>query len=183
MNRPSDALEKEFNDAGIFFLEQKTLSDPFFEGSYIGVKVEIAIVNGSAVLTVPDFAFSIVNRRGVAILMTDWQLIDRDDQKLLTFTASQRLPEAEAALIALAPANLAMTFMDLCFYSGNEAIPVDFKVDTNTKLNPEASPADLGWHLPSRYVDSVIDALGKLNDSVLAGNMEEAILYGVVRKS
>jgi hypothetical protein len=183
MQRPDAALEKEFNDNGVFFLGAKSIHDPSFDGSYLGVEVEIAVTQDS-IVTVPDFTFSIVNKRGVAALMTDWTLVDDSGQRKLRFLASVRVPDDSISFMALAllPHDLAMTFMDLCFYAGNEAIPEGHQVDTETAQRPGTRLADLGWILPSRFVDTIIDALGKMNDAVLSGMLEEGILYGVRTK-
>jgi len=117
--------------------------------------------------------------------MTDWALTDRDGLKILSFRASQRVPEQLAGYaeeLAMRE-HYAQTFQDLCFYAGNESVPEGYQVDTITKQREGTLLADLGWILPSRFVDAVIDALGKVNDSMLAGNMDNAILYGVVTKS
>jgi hypothetical protein len=102
--------------------------------------------------------------------------------RTLTFKASQRMPEGYFnGSYAGAPRD-AMTFQDLCFYSGNEAIPEGYQVDTFTKQRDGTKLTDLGWLLPSRFVDALVDALGRLNDTMLGGTIGEAILYGIVTK-
>jgi hypothetical protein len=177
MQRPTNDLEKEFNAGGIYFLDARSLEDSSFEGKYMGVEVEIAIPDGTKV-SCPDFSYSVQNKRGVATYMTDWNLTTVNEQKCLRFLASMRVPE-NINLSKSLPTNIAWTFLDLCFYAGNEAISEDFEVDTFTKQRPDTKTVDLGWILPSRFVDTVIDALGKMNDAVLSGMLEEAILYGV----
>lgn len=179
MKRPTDALEKEFNAGGVFFLTETSLGEIKAKegGKWLSLKVDIAVMAHE--VTVPDFSFSLVNKRGVAIIASDWQCSEDSDreQKILSFTVSQRYPDE--VKISEYPSNLCMSFMDLCFYAGNEALPEGFSPDTFTKMNKKVSPADLGWYLPSRFIDSLIDALGKLNDAVLAGQMQEALLYTV----
>ena len=72
-----------------------------------------------------------------------------------------------------------MSFLDLCLYAGNEAIPEVYGEDIETKKDPNAVPFDLGWLLPSRFVDAFIPTAGKLDTLILAGNMQQALLYGV----
>lgn len=181
MQRPNPDLEKEFNAGGIYFLDAKSIHDPTFEGSYLGVEVEIAVPEGTTV-SCPDFSFSVINRRGVAIFMTDWRIYrcERSGQSRLHFLAMIRIPAGPVARTD--SRGLAMTFMDLCFYAGNEAIPAERPVDTFTEQRAQTQLCDLGWVLPSRYVDTTIDALGKMNDAVLGGMLEEAILYGPISK-
>lgn len=174
-----EALEKEFNSVGIHFLKEKSISD--FAGEYVGLAVELAIPNESK-LTVPDFTFSILNKREVAVLATDWKEKRRNEQRLLTFKIYVRCPKDAATLAAVGLSNLAMPFLDFCFYAGNEAIPETFGEDVLTKFRDDAIKGDLGWTMPVRFADPVIDALGKLNDTVLGGMMQEAILYGMLTK-
>lgn len=177
MGRPTDKEEKQFNDLGVFFLQEKSISDIRQSGEkWTGVQVEIAVEDNSPV-TAPDFSFSILNKRGVATVMTDWSFDLRPDtgQKVLSFTAWQRTPDAID--VPEVPSGLYMTFLDLCFYAGNEAVPENFTPDTFTIPSANYKATDLGWYYPSRFIDSVIDALGKLNDIALAAQMKEAILY------
>lgn len=178
MQKPTDAIEKEFNAGGIFFLPEKSIHEMRKPGeNWLGLVVEIAFMSDSVVA--PDFSFSILNKRGHATLATDWAVYTREDteQKVLGFTVWQRLPDA--IQVPDVEPGLFQTFTDMCFYAGNEAIPENFVVDTFTKSAVNHKPTDLGWILPSRFVDSVIDALGKLNDAVLGSQMSEAILYTI----
>ncbi len=178
MERPNDELEKEFNKGGIFFLKEKSIKEQ--EGKFLGVEVELAIPAGTKI-SCPDFSFSVLNRREVATLMTDWTLDETGEQRTLRFLAMIRIPDdsSTGSLRYYMPGNVAQTFLDLCFYAGNEALPEGREVDTYTKQRADTKLRDLGWVLPSRYVDTVIDALGKMNDAVLSGMLRESILYGV----
>lgn len=177
MKKPIDEVEKEFNKGGIFFLEQGKLSDPYYQGDYIGVHIEIAVMSETPV-TAPDFAVSVLNRRDVAILFTDWRVFERDGQTILGLCAYQRLPEGTNLPTAVVRY---MSFLDLCFYAGNEAIPEVYGEDIFTKPDAGYKPGDLGWTMPSRFVDAFIDAFGKLDSTMLGGNAKEALLYGPIR--
>ncbi len=180
MQKPIDSVEKEFNADGIFFLEQKSINDSSFEGRYIGVDIEIAVI-GDASITPPDFSLSIVNRRSVALLATDWDFIERDGQKILTFSVFQRMPQNLEQRHSVWPSeDEYVSFLDLCFFAGNEEIPEIYGDDIITRPRVSASPMDLGWTLPSRFVDPLIDALGKLDNAMLGGNIEHALIYGPV---
>jgi hypothetical protein len=177
MKKPTDALEKEFNDGGVFFLEERSIDQIRKPGEkWLSVAVHIAVMSTQGV-TAPEFSYSLLNRRGLSMIASDWHFGRDEDteQDVLSFVVSMRVPDAiELPEIS---DDLAMTFTDLCFYAGNEAIPENYDADTFTKLKANYKMTDLGWVLPSRYVDYLIDALGKLNDCALGGNMKEAILY------
>lgn len=174
MKKPVDEVEKEFNKGGIYFLEAKSIGDSLFEGNYISIRVQIDVMNTSAI-TAPEFSNSVFNKRGVALYVTDWSFTQHEGYGTLSFLVSQRLPEG-----AQIPAYDVkyMSFLDLCWYAGNEQIPEVYGDDIITKPVGGFSAADLGWTLPSRFVDSLIDALGKIDDSLLGGNMSQALLYG-----
>ena len=78
MQKPDKELEQQFNKDGVFFLEEKSISQ--IKGRFIGVGIEIVVMGE---VSLPDFSISVVNRRGVAMLFTDWGLIERDGQKIL----------------------------------------------------------------------------------------------------
>lgn len=179
MQRPTDAIEKAFNKDGIYFLDYKSIEDlkAAEGGRYMGVNVEIGLPPGISDLINIDFTISVVSPRAVAMFMTDWEIIERGGVRHLAFQAWQQIPTD------IYPAGLypytAMTFMDLCFYAGNESIPDSFGEDVLSKLNPAAVKADLGWIMPVRFADLLILALGKLNDSVLSGMLKESVIYGI----
>lgn len=178
MKKPVDAVEAEFNKGGMFFLNAAKISDPFFEGNYIGVEVEILVMSDTPV-TAPDFSVSVVNRRDVALFATDWEVVQRDDQTLLKFSVFQRIPgefiDPEAGFSLRF-----MSFLDMCFYAGNEAVPEVYGEDVITKPRKGVPASDLGWRLPVRFMDPLIDALGKIDGSMLAGNIKEALIYGPI---
>lgn len=177
MNRPADNVEKQFNDDGIFFLQEKSIHDAAFKGDYVGVQVAFAIPD-SVEVSAPDFSVSVVNKREVALLFTDWFVSDNDGQKYLSFKVYQRVPEN--IILPLEQSNSYMSFLDLCFYGGNEKIPDAYGEDIPTKPFIGSIPKDLGWALPSRFLDPLIPALGKIDDSMLGGNMQHALLYGPI---
>lgn len=174
MNKPDSNLEAQFNKDGIFFLDQGDIQNPIYEGSYIGVAIEIAVLIENPIEP-PTFAVSVLNKRDVSILFTNWEFIERDGQKLLKFSAYQRMPEVFPGILN---ASRYMSFLDLCFFAGNEAIPEVYGEDIVTKPREGAVASDLGWILPSRFVDALIPALGKLDDSMLSGMINQTLLYG-----
>jgi hypothetical protein len=181
MQKPNQELEAEFNKSGIFFLPEKRLSQIWKQGErYIGVQVDIDVLPDNPV-SVPDFSFDVRTKRGVSVLFTDWGKLQLADRQRLSFDVWVRCPDDTAALfeagLPLKP--VGMTFQDLCFYVGNEAIPETFGQDVFTQMRPDATKADLGWLMPVRLADPLIDSLGKMNDAVLAGMLQESILYGV----
>lgn len=175
MKKPDSALEKQFNAGGIFFLPSTSIFNGGFEaGLYIGVGIEIAIPVESGELSVPEFSFSVVSKRGVALLFTDWNVLERNGIRHLAFSAWLRSPQD----LNFGGPIIGMPFMDLCFYTGNEAIPEDFASDVSTVMREDAAKGDLGWAIPSRLTDHLVESLGKLNASVLSGLLQDAIVYG-----
>ena len=171
MQKPDKELEQQFNKDGVFFLEEKSINQ--FKGKFVGLDIEIVIMGD---VSLPDFSVSAVNRRGVATMFTDWGLIEREGQKILRLSAWQQTP-LDRQDVKLDTRHM-MSFLDLCFYAGNEAIPEVYGEDIETKKDPNAVPFDLGWILSSRQVDAFINAAGKLDTLILAGNMQQALLYG-----
>lgn len=173
MKKPTDNIEKQFNDNGIFFLDKLSINE--FEGNYISLDCDIVIMTEQE-LTVPDFSVSIVNKREVSTLFTDWKLVEQNEQKVLTFKINQRLP---SYFDSYNESHLNyMSFLDLCFYAGNEAIPETYGDDIVTKPREGYKPKDLGWILRSRFIDAIIPSIGKVDDFMLAGNASQALLYG-----
>jgi hypothetical protein len=180
MKKPDEQVEKEFNKAGIFFYENESFFTGDDENPRIGVEVEIGMLPDAKPLT-PDFLVAVKNRRGVVTMITDWTVKERGDQKVLTFIAWQRIPSG--ALddgIETGDTVLATSFLDFCYYSGNEDIDPTRNPDVFTQVRDACLVTDLGWHLPSRFVDPLIDSLGKLNDFMLGGTLEDSMLYGVL---
>ncbi len=176
MIKPQDKELQEFTSIGVHFLEQKTLAEIKKPGEkWMSVRVSLAVLQKD--VKAPQFSYSLVTKRGCAIIASDWKFEynQRIEQDELSFIASMRMPDdIDMPEIEYYQA---MTFMDLCFYAGNEALPEGHKVDTFTQLYPGSKLTDLGWIYPSRFVDTLIDMLGKLNDVALAGQLQESILY------
>lgn len=176
MEKPGLKLEKQFNSIGIF-LEEKNSFKPTTKA--VGIIVEVGFPLDT-VLESLDFDVVTVNPRGVKTRFTEFDLSERDDQKILAFKAYQELPLGVDVPLTSKP--LATSFVDLCWYTGIEAVNKDLIPSVVTKKQANTESADLGWYLPSRFVDSVINALGKINETFLSGTLEDAILYGPITK-
>lgn len=142
----------------------------------IGIRVEISVAKD--LVDFPKFNVTVVNKRGVRTTVSDFLLIDTEQGKKLTFLAYQQLPEGTRP--PLTDKYIATSFVDLCYFQGNEAVDPNYLPPVMTPVAPNALKEDLGWYLPSRFVDTIIDALGKVNEIFLSGLLDEAILYGVV---
>lgn len=174
MKAPTEAeILKEFNKNGIFFLEEKSISQ--LDGRYFGVEIDIGFLPDLAI-EAPDFSVSVVNRREVAILFTDFAVKDKAGQKVLTLKAHMRMPDGVEWPIQ--PASY-MSFLDLCFFSGNEAIPdTGYGADVFTTPREGYTARDLGWTMPARFIDTFIDAFDRMSQAILGGTAQEALLYG-----
>jgi len=182
MNKPDANTEANFNAAGLFFFENESFYDRK-DFQKIGCVVEIGALPDAKFIDI-DFMLTFKGRRGVVMCFTDWKVEDRGDQKVLSFIAWQKIPNGTFPAVRdlFGPeAPLYLSFMDLCWLSGNTEVDINATPSVFTK--PRTTGAvqnDLGWHLPSRFVDPLIDGLGKLNDYILSGTLEDAILYGPI---
>lgn len=178
MKKPDAALELEFNKAGLYFYQKESFYDNDRAQPRIGVRVEVGLLPEAEPLVI-DFLTVVKSRRGIVTNVSDWKVDTREDQKILSFILWQRIPDGhhDDAPDVVTPW-FSTGFMNLCYWSGNQEMVEDFKYDLFTKPDPSVPPGDLGWQLPSRFVDSMIDALGKINDFMLSGTLEDGIIYG-----
>lgn len=178
MHNLDEQLESDLKKIGVY-IEPPTplIADP--RPNLLGVKVEIGLGKGIDV-DLPKFNIITVNRRGVRTTFSDFQVINTEQGNKLMFFGYQQMPDGTNP--PLTEKLVATSFIDLCYFQGNEAVDPKYIPGVNTEIAPNASKEDLGWYLPSRFVDSMIDAMGKLNDVFLSGLLDEAILYGVVSK-
>lgn len=175
MNKPKAEVEKQFNANGIYFSDNESFGDarPFAK---IGVLVE-ALVLGDAKLIEIDFMTTVKGAQGSVISFTDWKVTERDGQKLLQFMAWTPVPAGTFDQLP-SEGDRYTSFWDLCRMQGQEVIDKAAVPHVELKPDPRYVNADLGWHLPCRVVDPLINGLGKLNDFMLSGILEDALLYG-----
>lgn len=173
-----DAAEIELNKLGIYRVEERGIEQIRESGErWMGVAVHIALVLNE--FKAPDHSFVVKNKRDLSMVITNWHFgTDEDtEQQVLSFTAWMRLPDA--IVMTDIPPGLCQTFTDMCFYAGAEALPENFEVDVFTKPVTGATLTDLGWYLPCRMVDYLVDALGVMNDVALGSNMDQALIYTI----
>lgn len=175
MERPDKTAEAELNSIGVYTLSKEETSQIESTKKQISLLVEIGFPK-EVELSAPDFDVRVLNRRGIFTLFSDFGIVEREDQKILHFYATQNIPDDYNLQNPEVP--LAMSFIDLCWNTGAEPTNVEFANQVVTKPRQGCKGGDLGWVLPSRYADSVIGCLGKLNDVFLSGTLQEAILYG-----
>lgn len=176
--RVPDAVEKQFNDDGIFFLESKSLWDVFKKDEkFIFVTMEMRIPETTTIPEI-DFSYSVVNRRDVAIVFSNFTIVKRDGHPHLQFLVATRIPDTAALETFQTLPPVGMSFIDFCFYSGNEAIPENYADDVYSIFDTLKRKEDLGWYLPIRFCDPLIEALDKMNNSVFAGMLQDSIMYG-----
>lgn len=174
MNRPDNKLESQFNTLGVYTVDKDSTKGV----RALSLLVQIGFPK-EAPLSCPDFDIKVRTKRGVETHFTNFDIRDTDTQKVLQFEVVQAIPHDFELMV---PTKHYMTFIDFCWYSGNEMINDDIIPDVFTELMPGYTKADLGWYLPSRFVDSILNSMGKLNDVFLSGTLEDAILYGPTLK-
>lgn len=174
MQKPDLKSQDDFKSIGFFF-EEKNSFKP--KNKALGVLIEIGFPLDTQIESL-DFDVVTVNPRGVRTVFTEFQLSEVNQQKLLSFKAFQEAPEKIS--FKTEDPMLATSFIDLCWYTGVEAVDPNLIPTVVTKVKDSTYRCDLGWFLPSRFVDSAINALGKLNEVFLSGTLEDAIVYGPI---
>lgn len=175
MERPDAIAEKSLNSFGMATFEgSKTLGT-----NQVGIQIEIPIANNPD-FTPPDFRVRSQSPRGVVIEFGDWSVLRREDATVLTFAAYMNVPKG----IQVSPVKetVAMSFVDLCWNTGIEPLPESQPPIIEFATLPGVKFADIGWYVPGRVLDHMIDALGKLNDTFLDGALQEAVIYGVLQR-
>jgi hypothetical protein len=145
--------------------------------SFMHVAVDLAVPDDFE--SVPSFSLKVRNiRTGRDVYATHFQLRTIGEQKVLTFHAHLFIPDRVSATLpkrVKLDKKVGLSFLELCF--GGAAELQSTETDTITPMRPGVPYADIGWILPSRYVDTLIDALGKLNDTMFDGALRESIIY------
>lgn len=172
-------LEVELKKLGVF-LEPKSpfLVDP--RDNLVGVRVEIAVLPGTK-FDPPKFNIITVSKRGVRTTVSDFLLIETPQGPKLTFLAYQQMPQGTTPPLEKTK-HIATTFIDLCWFQGNEAVDPAYVPSVKTPIAPNAMKEDLGWYMPARFLDSFIDSLWRVNEVFLAGLLDDAIVYGIITK-
>lgn len=174
MQRPKPELEKLFNKLGVY--TRKELSLPNSSHS-ITVYLEVPLTDDEKI-ELADYGIETVSPRGAKIFYGEWSLNSREGKRYLAFNAMMKLPTG----ISL-PNNrgdfVVSSFVDLCWNTGVEEVLIA-PPDVGLPLAAGAVYQDLGWYLPSRFLDQLIDSLGKLNDCFFEGRLQDAILYCIV---
>lgn len=172
MNRPDQALEKALNQLGIYTLDD-VIGAP--AGAAQQVSVEIP-VDPSMPLEPPAFGLRTVSPRGVTMTVSDWSVYERDGFKVLAFKIGTALPEGIKLHIQMAGAPCVFSFTDFCWSTGVEPKPAAAP-DMDFKPKPGSEYVDIGWYMPARFADQLIDSLGKLNDTFFDGMLQDALIY------
>ncbi len=79
---------------------------------------------------------------------------------------------------------IATTFPDLCWIHSDGTTPENVnEIATKMREGKEYKTGDLTWHLPSKYLDDLIEMLHTINPSFMSGLMQDGLLYGPYVKS
>jgi hypothetical protein len=163
---------KKMSSQGIFPQDKLSFEDMLHRR--IAVRVEVMLPEKADVKPL-NWNVEVMNKRGCSVILSDWGVDQVGEQKVLTFTVSMPLPDN---VVLDQPNRSATSFADLCWLQGNEAIAPTHAPDVTTKVRDSHGYNDLGWFLPCRFADRLIDALGKANDFFLSGVLEDALIYG-----
>lgn len=152
---------------------------PFFisKNPQVGVRIEVMIPKESDPV-IFDFNVECVMARGATVTLSDFKTHDRgEDSKVFSFIASMRIPDN----VMLPPrSEVVMSYQDFCWYQGHEATKPDLVPDTTTVVVGPAVYNDIGWYLPCRFADRLLEALGMANDFLFQGVLENALIYGMM---
>lgn len=188
--KPQDvSLVNEFQKGGISFLDEAKFVDIVLKQigpssaadmetalkSFVHVSIDLAI--GDAMKEAPKFGVKVCNIATARdVYFSDFSLRDLHGVQTLNFAAHMLVPERLVDLVARREgALIGCSFLDLCFGSAQELQTLD--TDTVTPVRPDVAYGDIGWVIPSRFLDTLIDACGKLNDTLFDGALRESMLY------
>ncbi len=174
MQRPDKQLETDLKKIGVFIQDKR--SEIPNDGNYLCVHVEIGFPLDT-LIDAPDFDVMILNDRGVKTWFGDFRVSARDDQKMFMFETYQQAPD-NVPLSGNYSNMYYTTYLDLCWKLGNNKIDETVIPSVFTAPKEGAKHIDLGWVLPSRFVDSVTVALGHLNTTILSDTIVDALVYG-----
>jgi hypothetical protein len=101
-----------------------------------------------------------------------------------TIYFATKVPDEYFATHRFSDTIFATTFPDLCWiYSEGTTDKNIGEVATAIREGKEYKTGDLSWHLPSKYLDDLIEMLHTVNPTFLSGLMQDAICYGPYIKS
>lgn len=142
----------------------------------IAVQIEVLLPEDSQAKPL-DFNIDVLGTRDTPITFSDFDIgVRANGQRTLSFYASMKLPEGRR--LPNTPV-VATSFTDFCWFSGNENLKPDHTPEVETKVTGGFNYGDIGWSLPCRFADRLLDALGTANDFILEGILQDAIIYGV----
>lgn len=189
----TDTTIQDFKKGGIDFLENKTLRDIIKSNTtslsekelddalntFETVELEIGVEGSYS--AIPEFSVRVRQpSTGREVYFSDFKLVNNAGQNALNFKASMPIPAQVLANIKRPDPSsktntVALSYLDLCYGGALELTATS--TDTVTHLREGANYADIGWSLSSRYVDTLIDAIGKLNDTLFEDSLRESIIY------
>lgn len=174
MQKPNKELQDDFKKIGITILDK--IKDIPSDSNYLSLHVEIGFPEGTDIGS-PDFDVMFQNKRGTKTYFSDFRTVIRESQLIFMFETYQEVPNNIPIYNNLTDIHFC-SFSELCLPLGNNAIDSSLAPSVQTIKKDNAKHVDLGWLLPSRFVDTVAEALGMLNNTILSGTLVEALVYG-----
>lgn len=168
-----EALEKEMNKLKVDIVEKTSVNLDKMRGFlYVEVDIDCPIKI--------DFMADYVMTKKVQRGSTYYVVFDEKQTEKLTMRIGVEIPLDYSEVYAASINRLeprATTFPDLCWIHAEGTTPQTLH-EVATKLRDGAIIGDLTWVLPSKFVDDFVEMMHTLNQSIIAGLMQDAIIYG-----
>lgn len=178
-NEKEDILEELSCDVIDFETFEQETKD---ENHHLSVDVEVFVGKDlnedfqKAAETLGEVFVARTTKRGTRFYAGD---INYDPKSgLVTFKAGTVVPDYFVERFNfLKKGKIGTTFADFCFLSA-DGTKFHTKDQSSTPFREDSTPGDLTWVLPSKFVDDMVEMMSIMNNLILGGTMQEAILYG-----
>lgn len=169
-----ELLEKEMKKLNVDFILKSDIDET---KRYLAVEVDIDCeVN-------VDFMNEIAMRKSVLRGSKYYVTFGTPRVGTLTMKIGVELPQDFIDVFASADFDMlkikATTFPDLCWIHA-EGTTNQTLNEVSTKLRTDAVVGDLTWILPSKFVDDFVEMMHTLNQGIIGGLMQDAIIYGPI---
>lgn len=175
-------IEKELEDLGLEILTKDQLHKDIDSKLVISVQVDIDTSIDYSKIYEADYVLKKYTGRKDHLYIS----FMKEREGTLTFTVTQCIPQPQLDASQWSELEwehktelIGTTFPDLCWYHSEGTTHIT-KEELMTKFREKFVEGDLTWFLPSRFLDNFIEIMHTLNQSILEGLMQEAIVYGPV---
>lgn len=163
-----EEIEKEFKQLGCEIIKKDELQDVEFFGVECDVDCQINI----------DFMKDYILKKRT-LRNTFYYVSFSSNEKTLTMKIATPVPQAYKDYHTTIDVDaIATTFPDFCWIHAEGTTPQTLN-EVETKLRDGALLSDLTWILPSKMADDFVEMMHTLNQSIIAGLMQDCIMYGL----